>query len=139
MKCCTGPLHTCTHTNTRTLTRSRAESLHISSHSHHSAEKSPVSQTLLFLQRPVATQSACCFQASWTSARIPFPPLSLTHSLSFLLSPFFLFLLLTLSPAVLSDLPPPPLPCPVSAQCTSIIQRQSTGLSGLSNQSWARH
>lgn len=70
-----------------------------------------MSQTLLFLQRPVATQSACCLQTSWTSARIPFSPHSLTRSLAFLLTLFFsslpFFLLLTLSPAVLSDLSPP--------------------------------
>lgn len=89
------------------------------------------------------SQSVCCFQTSWMSARIPFSPHSLTRSLSYLPShflspPFFslFFCSLFLLPCSLICLFPP---CPVSAQCTSIIQRQSTGLSGLSNQSWALH
>lgn len=70
------------------------------------------------------SQSVCCFQTSWMSARIPFSPHSLTHpltlllTLSFSLSPFFFsFLLLTVSPALLSDLSFSPL----SSVCTMHI------------------
>lgn len=103
--------HTCAHGRARTLTRNRAESLHISSHSHHSAGKSLVSQTLLFLQRPVATLKVSaaskppgCLLAS-LSPLTHSPAHSLTYPLIFSL-PFFLFsfLLLTLSLALLSDL-----------------------------------
>lgn len=74
------------HTNTRTLTRNQAESPHISSHSHHSAEKSLVSQTLLFLQRPVATLKVSAVSKPPGCLLASLPPL--THSLSYLLSHF---------------------------------------------------
>lgn len=140
-------LQPCTraHTYTRTLTRNQAESLHISSHSHHSAEKKLVSQALLFLQRPVATLKVSAASKPPGCLLASLSPLthSLTHSLSYLLPHFpspslfsLFFHSLFLLPCSLICLFSP---CPVSAQCTSIIQRQSTGLSGLSNQSWALH
>lgn len=136
-------LQPCTraHTYTRTLTRNQAESLLISSHSHHSAEKKLVSQALLFLQRPVATLKVSAASKPPGCLLASLSPL--THSLSYLRSHFpspslfsLFFHSLFLLPCSLICLFSP---CPVSTQCTSIIQRQSTGLSGLSNQSSALH
>lgn len=101
-------LQPCTraHTYARTLTRNQAESLLISSHSHHSAEKKLVSQALLFLQRPVATLKVSAASKPPGCLLASLSPL--THSLSYLRShfpsPSLFSLSLTLSPALLSDL-----------------------------------
>lgn len=93
------------HTCTRTLTRNQAESLRISSHSHHSAEKKLVSQALLFLQRPVAALKVSAASKPPGCLLASLSPLTHSLTLSFSLSlPFFSFLSLTVSPALLSDL-----------------------------------
>lgn len=134
-----------THTQARThkLTQSQAKSLHISSHSLHSTKK-----------RLKCHKCSCSHRGQWQLSKllmlpsllpVPYHPhflfisltlltLSLFHPLS---APFFLPLSALLLTLFLSDLSFSP--CPASAQCTSIIQRQSTGFFGLSNQSRALH
>lgn len=137
------------HVHTRACTHTYPEPsrvpAHLISFPSQRGEKPGVTNAPVPAEASSDSQSVCCFQTSWMSARIPFSP-SLTHSLthpltllltlSFSLSLFFFlfFCSLFLLPCSLICLFFPP--CPVSAQCTSIIQRQSTGLS---NQSWALH
>lgn len=126
-----------THAHTHILT------LHISSHSLHSAEK-----------RLKCHKCSCSHRGHWQLSKLLLLPSLLpvpyhSHSLHISFTLLTLSFLLPLSPPVFlffCSLSSSSLalwsvffPCPVSAQCTSIIQRQSTGFSGLSNQSRALH
>lgn len=109
-------------------------------------EKTQVSQML-----PFPAEASGNSQSTWLLPSLPPVPYH-SHSLHISSTP--------LTPSFFPTAPPPPLlsrppllfapflllpfcsliwsffpPCPASAQCTSIIQRQSTGFSGLSNQS----
>lgn len=86
------------------------------------------------------SQSFCCFQASCLRLITPSTyPLLCSLFLSHFLSPLLSSSLLSLCSLSFSSLALWSVfsPCPASAQCTSIIQRQSPGFSGLSNQSGA--
>lgn len=140
--------HIDTHTHSLTLTQSRAKSLHISSHSLHSAEK-----------RLKCHKCSCFCRGQWQLSKLfaaskpPVPVPYHSHSLHRSLTLLTLFLLPLSSPVFLPSLPLALFslsfsflalwsvffPCPASAQCTSIIQRQSPSFSSLSNQSRALH
>lgn len=123
-----------THTHTPTLTQSQAKSLHISSHSLHSAAKRlkchkcscsrrgqwKLSKLLLLPSLLPAPYHSHSLHISLTLLTLSF----LTSSPPLLSSSLFFFCSLSFSsPALWSVF----FPCPASAQCTSIIQRQSPG------------
>lgn len=138
-KCCAGPLHTCTHKHAHTYPEPSRVPAHLISFPSQRGEKPCVTNAPVPAE--ASSDSNCLLLPNLLDVcSHPFLP-SLTRSLSYLLSlflpPFFSFSFAhSFSCRALWSAPPP---CPVSAQCTSIIQRQSTGLSGLSNQSWALH
>lgn len=119
---------------THTLTQSQAKSLHISSHSLHSAAKRlkchkcscsrrgqwKLSKLLLLPSLLPAPYHCHSLHISFTLLTLS----SLTSSPLFCLPLSFSFRSLSFSsPALWSVF----FPCPASAQCTSIIQRQSPG------------
>lgn len=100
-------MHTCTHIRAHTYPEPSRVPAHLISFPSQRGEEARVTSAPVPAEASSDSQSVCCFQTSRMSARIPFSP----HSLSFLLTlsfslslPFFSFLSLTLSPALLSDL-----------------------------------
>lgn len=109
--CSCNDAHVRTRARTHTYPEPSRVPAHLISFPSQRGEKPGVTNAPVPAEASSHSQSVCCFQTSWMSARIPFSP-SLTHSpahsltypLIFSLPFFFPFLLLTLSPALLSDL-----------------------------------